>query len=206
MASATQVLLVVCGVLSAITIGTELFGIGAASSYLGGDEAAVGSINAYDQTSTIVNALGAIALIATGVYWAIWQYRAAKQVAGRTRRSPGRHASSWFIPIVSFWFPYQNVSDLWRATGRSRPPWQITWWVLWLSSNLAIWIAGRIYAAAETLEHFRSAMWVSLAGEVLLLAAAPLAWMVVRGITRGLLERARLVDAASGAEVATSPA
>ncbi|WP_169053943.1 DUF4328 domain-containing protein [Agromyces sp. H66] len=206
MASATQVLLIVCSGLSLVTIGIELFGIGAVSGYLAGDGAAIGSIEAYDQSTALVSVLSSIAFIVTGVLWAIWQYRAAKQVVGRTRRSPGRHASSWFIPIVSFWFPYQNVSDLWRAIGLSRPSWQIVWWLLFLGSNFVIGISSRVYLAAETLEQFRNAMWMSLAGEVLLLAAAPFAWMVVRGITRGILDRARLVDATSAEDVAAPPA
>jgi hypothetical protein len=208
MASATQVLLIVCGALSVVTIGTELSGIGAVSDYLAGDEAAIGSIEAYDQSTARVSVLASIAFIVTGVLWAIWQYRAAKQVVGRTRRSPGWHAGSWFVPIVSFWFPHQNISDLWRAVGLSRPSWQIVWWLLFLGSNVSIQISTRMYLAAETLEQFRDAMWMSLVGEVLLLAAAPLAWMVVRGITRGILqpERATADGSASAADVAAPPA
>lgn len=206
LASATQVLLIVCGALSVVTIGTELFGIEAASAFLAGDDAALGSLEAYDQTTVLVSILSSIAFIVTGVLWAIWQYRAAKQVVGRTRRSPGWHAGSWFIPIVSFWYPYQNISDLWRAVGLSRPSWQIAWWLLFLGSNFSIQVSGRAYMAAETLEQFRVAMWTSFAGEVMLLAAAPLAWLVVRGITRGILDRARPVDATNAAGVARSPA
>ena len=110
------------------------------------------------------------------------------------------------MPIVSFWFPYQNISDLWRAVGLARPSWQILWWLLFLGSNFSVSISSRMYLDSETLEQFRGAMWMSLAGEVLLLAAAPLAWMVVRGITRGILDRARLVDPASAANVAAPPA
>ncbi|WP_400995217.1 DUF4328 domain-containing protein [Agromyces sp. GXQ0307] len=206
LATATQALLIVCGALSAVTIATELFGIGAVSGYLAGDGAAIGAIEAYDQTTALVSILASGAFITTGVLWAIWQYRAAKQVVGRTRRSPGWHAGSWFVPIVSLWFPYQNISDLWRAVGLSRPSWQAVWWLLFLGSNFAIQISTRAYLAAETLEQFRVAMWMSLIGEVLLLAAVPLAWMVVRGITRGILDRARPVVGAGGDDVAAPPA
>jgi hypothetical protein len=33
-------------------------------------------------------------------------------------------------------------------------------------------------------------MWISIAGVILTLAAAPLAWLVIRGITQGILQRA----------------
>ncbi|MFE6256289.1 DUF4328 domain-containing protein [Agromyces sp. NPDC057865] len=189
LATATQVLLIVCAVMSVATIGIETFGIGAVTGYLNGDDSAIDMINAYDQTAFVVSILSVVSFVSAGVLWATWQYRVAKQVTGQTRRSAGWHAGSWFVPIISLWFPYQNVSDLWRAARRTPPSWQIAWWLLMVVSNVVTQISGRIYTAAEDLEQFRLAMWVSLAGELLLLAAAPLAWLVVRGITQGILQR-----------------
>jgi hypothetical protein len=189
LATATQVLLIVCAVVSVATIGIETFGIGAVSGYLNGDDSAIDMIDAYDQSTSVVSILSSVALVATGVLWAVWQYRVAKQVTGRTRRSAGWHAGSWFVPVVSFWFPFQNISDLWQAVGRARPSWQILWWLLWVASNFVIQISGRIYMSAEDLEQFRVAMWLSIAGEILVLAAAPLAWLVIRGLTQGILQR-----------------
>ncbi|KRB36143.1 hypothetical protein ASD93_08505 [Microbacterium sp. Root180] len=183
---ATQVLLIVSGLTSVLTIGVEVFGIGAVTRYLDGLDYDIELLNAYDRVSLMSTVVSSMALVATGVLWLIWQYRAAKQVQGRTRRSPGWHVGSWLIPVVSFWFPYQNISDLWRATGRSRPAWQILWWLLWISSGTLIQVSSIIYNNAEVLEQFRDSMWASIAGEVLRVAAVPLAWMVVRGITRGL--------------------
>jgi hypothetical protein len=189
LAMATQVLLIVCGVMSVATIGIETFGISAVTGYLNGHNSAIDMIEMYDQSTFVVTILSALSLVATGVLWVIWQYRAAKQVTGRTRRSAGWHAGSWFVPIISLWFPYQNISDLWRAVGRTRPSWQIIWWLLWVVSNVFIQQSSRIYTTAEDLEQFRVAMWMSIAGEILLLAAAPLAWLITRGITQGILQR-----------------
>lgn len=189
LAMATQVLLIACGVLSVATIGIETFGISAVTGFLNGDNGAIGMLDVYDQSTSVVAILSSLSLLATGVLWAIWQYRAAKQVTGRTRRSAGWHAGSWFVPIISLWFPYQNISDLWRALGRTRPSWQIIWWLLFVVSNVFIGQSTRIYLAAEDLEQFRVAMWMSIVGEILLLAAAPLAWLVIRGITQGILQR-----------------
>ena len=189
LAMATQVLLIVCGIMSVATIGIETFGISAATSFLSGNNAAIGMLDVYDQSTSVVSILSSLSLLATGVLWVIWQYRAAKQVTGRTRRSAGWHAGSWFVPIISLWFPYQNISDLWRAVGRTRPTWQIIWWLLYVVSNVFIGQSTRLYLAAEDLEQFRVAMWLSIAGEILLLAAAPLAWLIIRGITQGILQR-----------------
>lgn len=188
LATATQVLLIVCGVVSVATIAIEGFGITAVTSYLGGDAAAIDMINAYDQSTVVASILSAVALLSTGVLWACWQYRVAKQVAGRTRRTPGWHAGSWFIPVVCLWFPYQNIADLWRAAGRVRPSWQIVWWLLWIASNVTIQLASNLYTTAQALEQFQTSMWMNILGECFLLAAAPLAWLTVRRITQGILQ------------------
>lgn len=186
LAMATQVLLLVCILMSVATIGIETFGIIAVTDFLNGYDTTVDRFDLYDQSTSVVSILSSLFLITTGVIWVIWQYRVAKQVTGRTRRSPGWHAGSWFVPIINLWFPYQNISDLWRALGRTRPSWQIIWWLLWVIGSYVIQVSTRIYLVAEDLETLRVAMWMSLAGEILLLAAAPLALLVIRGITQGI--------------------
>jgi len=190
LAMAVQVLLVVSAVMCIVTIGVEVFGIVAVTDFLGGDDANVDRFDVYDLATAVVSIAGPVFLLTTGVLWVIWQYRVAKQVRGLTRRVPGWHAGAWFVPIICLWFPYQNISDLWRAVGRTRPSWQIAWWLLWVVSNFVSTQATRIYLSAEDLETLRVAMWVNLAAEVLLLAAAPLAWLVIRGITEGIARRA----------------
>lgn len=187
LAMATQVLLIVCGVMSLATIGIEAFGISTVTGFLDGDNVATGMLDVYDQSTFVVSILSALSFVATSALWVIWQYRTAKQVTGRTRRSAGWHVGSWFIPFISLWFPYQNTSDLWRAGGRTRPSWQIIWWLLFVVGNFLIGQSTRLYLAAADLEQFRVAMSTSIAGEILLLAAAPLAWLIVRGITQGIL-------------------
>ena len=189
LAVATQILVIVYGVVTIGTIVNETMGIFAATSFLDGNEGAIDMLDAYDRGTSVVSILSSLTLIAAGVLWVIWQYRVAKQVAGLTRRSAGWHAGSWFIPVISFWYPYENISDLWRAVGLTRPRWQILWWLLWITSNAVIQISTRVYLAAEDVEQFRVAMWTSAAGAILILAAVPFALSVVRGITRGIVQR-----------------
>lgn len=195
LATAAQVLLVVSGALSLVTVGIELLGIGASTAFLDGRTRAVDVLDIYDAISPVVAVLWTLAFLAAGVLWVVWQYRVAKQVEGRTRRSPAWHAGSWFVPIISVWFPYQNISDLWRAVGRTRPSWLIVWWLLWLASGAVGQVAGRSFLGAVDLEQYRTAMWLSLVGELLSVAAVPLAFLVVRGITQGILQRSSNLDA-----------
>ncbi|GAA2458630.1 DUF4328 domain-containing protein [Agromyces soli] len=190
LALATQILLVAGGAVAATTIAVEGYGVGVASDYLNGNDTSIALFDLYDQGTLVGSIAAIVATIATAVLWAVWQFHAAKHVAGQTRRTPGWHAGSWFIPIVCWWFPYQNISDLWRAIGRVRPTWQIAWWVLWLAGSAVSQLSSRVYLAAEDLEQLRISMWLSIVGELLTLAAVPLACLIVRGITQGIVQRA----------------
>lgn len=191
LARVTQLLLIACGVFSILTIGVDLFGIVAAESFLGGNGAAYDLLLTFDAMSPLIAVLSVVVLLATAVLWAVWQYHAAKAVPGETRRSPGWHAASWFIPFITYWFPYQNVSDLTRTVGRSRPRWLPVWWSLWIGSAVGFSVASGITTyTGQTLEMLTAGLWVDLTAEMLRLAAVPLAVLVVRTITQGLLARA----------------
>jgi len=189
LAKATQVLLIVYGVVTVATIATETFGISATTRFLDGADVTTDLLVAYDQSTSVVSILSSLSLIAAAVLWVIWQYRVAKQVAGLTRRSAGWHVGSWFVPIISLWYPYQNISDLWRAVGRARPWWLICWWLLWIVSNALIQQSTRLYLAAADLEEIRASMWMSNVGAILILAAVPFAYLIIRGITQGIVQR-----------------
>lgn len=60
---------------------------------------------------------------------------------------------------------------------------------LWVVSSSVIQLSTRIYLVADGLELFLVAMWVSAAGQILLLAAMPFAWLTIRGVTQGVPQR-----------------
>lgn len=184
LATVTQVLLIISAVLTLATFGVEAFGIATVNDYLGGNVGAASAIDAYDALSVVVNLLSFVVLLGTGILWVIWQYRLAKQVLGRARRSPGWHAGSWFIPVVNWWFPYQNISDLWRAAGRTRPGWQVAWWALWIAASVTSGLSGQMSFRAQSLEEYLAAMTVSVLSSLLLIVAAFFAVRLVRELTR----------------------
>lgn len=58
---------------------------------------------------------GSLLLLATAVTWFVWQVTLATSDVihvGDLRRSVGWHVASWIVPVVSLWFPLQNVADL----------------------------------------------------------------------------------------------
>lgn len=112
--------------------------------------------------------------VLSAVAWLLWQNRvAATFPPGTPRRTPGWHVLSWLIPVGAWWLPFQNVGDLFTLTTGRRPTWLIGWWVLW--------VGGTIVGAFAVVQP-----WLGLVGALLLAAAAPLAWLIVRQLTHAI--------------------
>ncbi len=183
-ASAVRWLILASAVGSLITIGTEALGVIAIARFLDGS-VGTGALDAYDAMTTPVVLLSSAVLLAAGICWVIWQYRAASSVpATALRRTPGWHVGSWFIPVVAWWFPVQNVSDLVRASRAAVGSGVIaTWWTLWIGGNIAYLVVNRLQFSATTLPGLSAAAVVSIIGELFTIGAAVFAWIIVARIT-----------------------
>lgn len=183
-ASAVRWLIIASAVGSLITIGTEALGVIAIARFLDGS-VGTEALDAYDAMTTPIVLLSSAVLLATGICWVVWQYRAAASVpAAALRRTPGWHVGSWFIPVVAWWFPVQNVSDLVRASRAAVGPGVIaTWWTLWIGGNIAYLVVNRLQFAATTLPELSTSAVVSIIGELLTIGAAVFAWIIVARIT-----------------------
>ena len=91
--------------------------------------------------------LSSVVSLVAGVLWLVWQYKLAVSAPTALRRSPGMHVASWFIPFANWWFPFQNISNLWRSYGAGRQesqaeaaPMLIPLW--WASYLLFPFVAG----------------------------------------------------------------
>ena len=182
--AATRWLIAVCAGVSLITAGVEAWGIGVVDAY---DRGAVGfeALNVYDAVSGLLAFLALAAVVAAGVLWLVWQYRAASSLPpGSLRRSPGWHVGSWFIPIVSLFFPFQNVTDLARGS-RARLSGGIlgAWWALWILSGIVSGFGSRLSFDASSFSELSGGLGAAILGDVLLVGAAVFAWIVVARIT-----------------------
>ena len=73
--------------------------------------------------------LAGMVALATTVGQMLWLHRgvAGARVLGLTgRRSPGWAAAGWVIPVVNYWWPYQDVRSMFPAG--ERPLRQLRWW------------------------------------------------------------------------------
>lgn len=187
---ATGILIAISGGIAVVTALVAAWGLVTIDRFTVG-AAPLSELETFDLLSVWVSAVSVIVLVATGVCWWIWQYRAAVRVRAVNpagiRRSPGWHVGSWVIPVIAWWFPFQNVKDLVRSSRAALSGGVLGWWWgLWLASSFATSVSSRMGMTADTLTAITSSLAVSLVGEVLLVAAAPFAWLVVRRTTDAL--------------------
>src|SRR6185437_7563603 len=86
-----------------------------------------------------------ITALGLGILFVIWFRRArinAEFSDYPQRRARGWAFWGWIIPIVSIWFPFQIMGDIWRAGLPARQRRNIAWlpalwWTCWLLSGLS---------------------------------------------------------------------
>jgi hypothetical protein len=109
-------------------------------------------LEAADSLTSDLNWVYLGALLVAGIAFIIWLYRVRWNAEilcdAEHRRSRGWMTGSWFCPFVNLWFPFQVVSDIWKASKPDTPR-QLDrlgldlvsgsgllamWWGCWLSS------------------------------------------------------------------------
>ncbi|MBV8464049.1 MAG: DUF4328 domain-containing protein [Acidimicrobiales bacterium] len=114
-----------------------------------------------------------LVVLAAGIVFLVWQGNAAsaaRSLGYPARRSPGLGVGSWFIPIVSLWFPYQALRDCLPPDHPLRP---LSIWA-WLA-----FLAATSLQSAALLTAVLSS--TSSSGYVLVAAAAG-CWAVAVGL------------------------
>lgn len=133
---------------------------------------------------------GLVTLVASAIAYLAWLARAVDNApalgAGVPPRSPRAAIGWWFAPLANLWVPFTIVRDLHDRLGAPGAPMQRallgSWWAMWIVSNVIGNIAGRVWAAADTVDTLRSAIELDLGASVLETVGAILALLVVRAI------------------------
>ncbi|MBO9625160.1 MAG: DUF4328 domain-containing protein [Microbacterium sp.] len=186
-ARAVRWLILTSAVGALLVIGAEVLHLSAISGFLD-RSVGIDTVNSLVAVSTAATLVSALLLLAAGICWAIWQYRAASSVpTDALRHFPTWHAGSWFIPVATWWLPVQNVSDLVEASRAAVGRGVIaTWWTLWLGATLSYLVVNRVEFQIASLSERSITAIVSITGEVLLIGAAVFAWLIVTRITDAL--------------------
>jgi hypothetical protein len=151
---------------------------------------------------TIVLALATIAVyIATVIAFLMWLYRANNNLAafGEPREYyAGWAVGSFFVPFANLVVPYRAVKEVWKKSDPaaqdsmsyvvSPPGFFPAWWGFWIASNVANNVYFRMTLAGAPTE---GTAIVGIVSEILSIAAAWFAILVVREIDRRQQERAQ---------------
>lgn len=123
-------------------------------------EQAIADGESSDQRQSLIGTMNFIVFIVSGILILRWIHRAnynARQLGAENMKfTPGWSIGYFFIPIKSFWKPYQAMKEIWKAT-KNPSDWtsQSTdgilpiWWSLWLLSLFLGQAILRISARAE---------------------------------------------------------
>lgn len=199
-----QVATSVVGAAAYLRIAAQL-GAGATA-----DETAQG-VEAAGRLLTVTTIGELILLLVTAVLWCAWQVILARSDVihvGDLRRSVGWHLASWVVPLVSLWFPLQNVADLDTAARAPRDarghrlagvgtgahavrpgpaPLLWAWWVTFLLSTVLDRLAGAGLDTFAGSAQLRGALTLQAYAAFAEFVSAVLAILVVGRITTAAL-------------------
>lgn len=172
--------------------------------------ATLAEVRASEDRVATLEGLGAMALLAAGLAWLLWQHRAqanlwALGVPG-LRFSPGRAVGWWFVPLANLVMPYLAVRELWRAStasggegpgqpgggpgppergpGPSGFPLVPLWWASWVGSSVLALVGAAVGDPRRVSTVIAQSGWFA-ASELATVVAAALALALVRGVERG---------------------
>ena len=144
-----------------------------------------------------------LVFLAIAVLWMIWMWRAAANTAVLRRFKPrfanGFAIGGWFIPIAFWIIPGMHMYDIDRGSGPPARPGErpegsgllVLWWVLfvasWAGSGFGQVTVKRGHRYDTSSFDVRNVVFI--VGMLAAVAAAVLAIVVVRSITRGAARR-----------------
>jgi Domain of unknown function (DUF4328) len=189
-------------------------------------EGEVVTLEEADASDTRVGIAGILllaALVVATITFIVWFSRAYKNLpalgATGLRHGAGWSIGAWFVPFLNLWRPKQIANDIWRASDPEARPdqgaeWRdkpvpgflTTWWVLWVVSLYAANVTVRLYLDDETPQDIRRADYADILALWVDIAAAVLAIVVVRKLTRRQAERHARVAGAVPMPAVGSPA
>ncbi|MET9484661.1 DUF4328 domain-containing protein [Streptomyces sp. NPDC006638] len=163
--------------------------------------------DSYERVETLYGLSGGmqgLSLLVCAVLFISWFHR----VRGNAQTfAPDAHSKSsgwavwgWLVPVVSLWYPRRIALDIWAASGPephlglAKPPSRAlinAWWTLWLATLFFGNLASRRYEGAVDGADVQRAVAELMVSDVINIAAAVLAILVVRRLTSMQQEKAR---------------
>ncbi len=175
------------------------------------DHVATTTVDEVEQWQRGVNAAVGLNLITefvAAIAFLAWLSRVVDNVpalgGGQPNTTPRWAIGWWFVPIASWFKPYQVVADVWRrlATGPREVGTGVllAWWVLWIGGGLTGNLVPRL-AAPTTVDGVRTLLLVVIAAAV----AQVMAGILLVRITWEIERRAEARETGPGTAPAAVP-
>lgn len=134
-----------------------------------------------------------IAFVVAGFLSLRWIYRAnsnAHCLNAGLEMTPGWNVGWFFVPIATWWKPYEGVRAVWETsadpdnpTSAERPFTLVKWWAFWLVTNITGYISFRLQMRANTVDTQIIADAFDILSSIALVPATYFFLAVVRDIT-----------------------
>ena len=129
-----------------------------------------------------------------------WIYRVnanAQLHASDMSVSPGWNVGFFFVPVLTWWKPFQGVRETWQVSHgpehwRDMPvPGLLRWWwACWLASSMIGYVSMRLAFSADTAADTAAALWLDVASGII---GVPLAILLIRIVRRLTAAQERLL-------------
>ncbi|MFD3971387.1 DUF4328 domain-containing protein [Streptomyces cyaneofuscatus] len=160
-------------------------------------------VQAADRLHDAVTDYQPAVFLVTGILFILWFHRTRRNAEvfdpSVQKTGPGWAVGGWFVPVGNLWFPYRVADGIWTGSapvgpegGRTAVPRALLnfWWALWIATLLADQITAHIQDTSIEPERQAHALTLVAAADALEIAAAVLAILFVRALTRMQVERA----------------
>jgi len=144
----------------------------------------VSTLETSDLLRSVINSVNFIMMIVSIIFFIMWFRRAYFNLHclswHNARHSEGWAAGSWFVPIISLFWPYQIMEDIWKGTQNAirekfGEPQSIAivgwWWALYLVNNFFGYIIAFANGSAAEVDELLTATKVEFFGEIISIAA-----------------------------------
>jgi hypothetical protein len=158
----------------------------------------------------LVALLNFITFVISAVLFLMWLHRAYRNLPALGARpletTPGWAVGYFFIPFVNLIKPFHVVREIWNKSDPEAQSYEGFgsysmgtpaiigwWWAFWIIANISARIIDRITGNAETISEMITATRLGIVADVLLVIAAVLAVLVIRGIDERQEAKAKLI-------------
>ncbi|WP_308312775.1 DUF4328 domain-containing protein [Streptomyces sp. ISL-11] len=150
-----------------------------------------------DNLYALAGVLQVVGNLAAAVVFIIWFHRVRTNAdhfaQDMCTMGKGWAIGAWFVPVGNLWLPYRVATQTWDASAQSAPDGARreisrtpvrTWWALWIVALLIGRIGSTLYGRAETPHTLQQAAGIVIASDLMDIAAAVLAIVFVRKLSR----------------------